>query len=150
MNNKKKGINLKKFFIYTAANIFIFVISVFLLLFINKVLNFNLQLSNLISETLGLLILFTISRKFIFFQSKNRGYTKLLFYFCARYTTIIIFSILITKFLILSELIVFKFQLSLSSNEQILLAKFLIIPFSIIINFLITYFTIEKIEKFLD
>lgn len=148
-SNHKKGINFDKFILYTITNILLFVLCLTLLLFFNKILDVNLRLSNMISDTVGLIILFFISKKFIFFQNKKRDFIKIIYFFSARYITIIIFSILIIEFITLANFIQNIFALNFTENQVIIFSKILMIPFSVIVNFLITYATIEKIENFL-
>lgn len=57
-SNQKKGINLKKFIFYAITNVVLFALCTTLLIFLNKVLNLNLRISNMFSDTFGLIILF--------------------------------------------------------------------------------------------
>jgi hypothetical protein len=146
-SEKKSGINSPKVIRYLIISSGLTLLNIFLVVFLSTYIFNNIILSNFISDIFILSILFFVSQKYIFYHSGKRIYLKAALFLFLRIMIIILFSFLLPFFIYFTEYVLYEFDFNFNSTYSLIIAKILMINFSIIINFYITFISIEYIEK---
>ena len=144
----KRGVSLSKFLLYSSLSLVLFLISGALFYIFNILLFLNLFLSNLFADLIGLLIGFYVSKEKIFVYEPLHRMKKLSLYMFLRIMSIALFSACVTFFhdlsIVLGQLVDY---VSFGAGPHFI-TKALMAPFSLFLNFLISFFAIEFIHGF--
>lgn len=146
---RANGLTVRKFALYIMLSTFLFVISAALLFLMNNILGFSFVLSNFFADFAGLLITYAVSSEKIFAQKVNRHGVKAILFFSLRTLSILFFSLMAAYFYLAAIKIYNLIGISAVGSGPYFFTKALMIPFSLFVNFLISYFAIEWIERFL-
>lgn len=144
---KQEGINFKKFFLYITLSSFLFILSSYILYFLNDKLLINIQISNFIADFIALLITYFVSKEIIFLQNDKKKFLKISVFFSLRTISITVFSIATPLFFFVANWLISYVNLDFDTITVYFFTKSLMIPFSLFINFLITFYSIEYIEN---
>lgn len=144
----KRGVSLRKFLLYSLLSMALFLVSGAFFYIFNIFLFLNLFLSNLFADLIGLFIGFYISKEKIFFYEPLHRVKKLSLYMFLRFMSILFFSTSVIFFHDLSILFGKLVDYSSFGLSPHFITKFLMAPFSLFLNFLISFFAIEFIHCF--
>ena len=134
-----------KFFKYSLISFISLLIATFLFYFCKAYLNTNAYYSNLIGDGIALMIVFIYSWHFIFEHKKKYFKRKLIFNTISK--IIVIYLLSLTLFFVEKELLLgtYFFFNKIFSKELILsFVKICLAPLSLILNYLSSYFIVEK------
>lgn len=145
---RKEGISLRKFILYSSLSLVLFLVSGTLLYIMNRVFYFNLFLSNFVADFVGLLIGFYVSKEKIFVYEPENHIKKIFIYIFLRMISILFFSFVAIVFYDIAIVLYGYFNFSTSGSGPHFITKALMIPFSLFLNFLISFFAIEFVHQF--
>lgn len=135
---------LRPFFRFAALSGGGWLIDCALLLVLSGPVGLHVTLSNLISSCVAALLVFTISRFFVFDKPTERPGTATLLYFVYTCVVIAVASLAIGLVAAMVARLADVFSVSLGTSEIAFLAKVIITPPQLLANFLMSRYLIQQ------